>query len=282
VLRFYVRPQTYYQHCKDLKAYVTYLEASKNQETSLSTEAKRRNDSVGSGAAEVDHTPVPNAAQRDQDKLALDHTVPPIVSEKGEALSNKDWWKSDRSFTPPPPSTLSLPLVTTSLPLTLSSLQRPTSTPPLYTNHTTTTTATLSPAANDSWSIDRSPVVVDSSSHSIAASRSSSSDLQDLQDLQNEDLADTDPENAEEEEAEVDVDNDVDAAALFDTLSLANYEIGSLPLGVYNTSHTYPASPYPAWAMDDQDDDDDDGHEGTDNGNDRDDEEEEEEGLIRQ
>lgn len=102
----------------------------------------------------------------------------------------------------------------------------------------------------------------------------------------------------DDDDAEAEAENDVDTASLFDTLSLENYEISSLP-SVYNAPHTYPASPYPAWGLDEDQDEDEDVRDGNiDNGNDTDnnisssssrhppdpdDEEEEEEGrLIRQ
>jgi len=61
---------------------------------------------------------------------------------------------------------------------------------------------------------------------------------------------DEDQENVDEDEdPEDEGENDSDSGtSLFDTLSLANYELGSVSRGVY-TTHSYPASPYPAWAM---------------------------------
>jgi len=72
--------------------------------------------------------------------------------------------------------------------------------------------------------------------------------------------------NGTENSAEGEAENDVDTAAFFDTLSLASYEIGSLPLSVYNSSHSYPTSAYPAWPLDNQDDDDDDDGEADEDG----------------
>jgi tripartite motif-containing protein 37 len=254
VLRFYVRPQTYYQHCRDLKAYIAHLETTKNADCFVDT----KND-VALLPPDADRT---TAAAHREDKSLPDSIA---IENNDHNTSTADWWQS-RSFPPSPPSPPLMP----STGLLMSSLQST-----FAPTHTTTSGPKSEPIniwADRPHTSDRdSP-----SSHSSSPASSSSAELQDAQ--LNGDDADQD--NTSE-------DTDIDTASLFDTLSLANYELGSIPRGVY-TTHSYPASPYPSWAIDDQDEDDE-LHEGNENdhgidrtpGHTEDQDEEEEEGLIR-
>lgn len=290
VLRFYVRPQTYYQHCRDLKSYITYLETTNNAD--FISESKAKNDVIvntpdgdrGIGAAHREDKSLP-----EQIGLGLE-------KDESSSSASQQWWqgssRSSSSSFPvvppsPPPLTSSslLPLPSSSSsPLTVSSLQfMANNAPPSTITTTPVPIATQSTSEAISIWNDAGHANDDHMSSHSASPNSSSSDMQDLHDMHGDDV---DPDNNDDDDA----DTDIDTASLFDTLSLANYELGSMPR-VY-TSHSYPASPYPSWAIDDEQDEDDDVREGNDNGNDNDhdndhdhdrdeEEEEEEEGLMR-
>jgi len=216
VLRFYVRPQTYYQHSRDLKSYIAYLESNKHSDSGFGTvEGKVKNELVVSPDGDRGIAPAHREDKSLPDLSGSSH-------EKGDVsgTSPSEWWQNGhRPFPvspPSPPHMASLPLPNTSTsPLTVSSLQNSS----LFASHGLPLNASA-PISSESIAIwnDRSHANDEISSHSTSPTSSSSVDIHDLHDL-HEASDDADQENADEEDPEADADTDIDTASLFDTLS---------------------------------------------------------------
>jgi len=255
VLRFYVRPQTYYQYCRDLKGYVDHLEASRLQDTMLISDLRRKLDNGGVSHSDTDQPPTTKMHELSTDE---EHNSNDIGQEDNpEPLqipppppppkNNKDKSISIISSSP------SSPAISSDIPSSVLS---------------SSDSAVLIPRPKirlhhqdkpEWWEVGQRPYRQTASSSSSSSSSISIHEWEPDSpgEIQNGDHEVQDSHYDIDGDCDGDVDDDADAAALFDSLTLANYEVPSLPEVVYPAS-----SFHPVWALDEQDEPGDDGREG--------------------